>query len=474
MYQATLSSVQQHPVPDWYQDAKLGIFIHWTISSVPAFAPTGHGDLQKILADQPVEFLFANQPYAEWYQNSLRIAGSPAQRYHLEKYGQNYAYEAFADEFNRQSQSWDPSAWTDLFQQAGARYVVLVTKHHDGFLLWPARTPNPFRPGYRSTRDITGELTSSVTSRGLKMGLYYSSALDWTFTPQPITNFGDLAASGPTSRQYRDYVENHWKELIERYDPWVLWSDIGYPPGYRLPELFAYYYNRKPEGVVNDRWGQLPALFHNRLGRWLINRIVVQQIRSGKFSSPTVPHRDYVTTEYAGYDQVPAFKWEACRGIGHSFAYNQFERAEDHLTAPALIRLLAGTVSNNGNLLINVGPRPDGSIPAPQVEALQGLGRWLAANGESIYATRPWDHSRDQGDHGAEVLYTRKGSSLYAIVSALPATGSLAIPNLPARQVSLLDTDAPLPFSRESGKLVIQLPAGMKKEEIPVVKIELM
>ena len=470
MYQPTLASVQQHPVPDWYHDAKLGIFIHWTISSVPAYAPTGHGDLQKILSSQPVEFLFANQPYAEWYQNSLRITGSPVHRYHAEKYGANYPYENFADEFNRQSQSWDPAAWATLFQQAGARYVVLVTKHHDGFLLWPSRTPNPFRPGYRSTRDITGELTGSVTARGLKMGVYYSSALDWTFTPQPITNFGDLAASGPTSRQYRDYVESHWKELVERYDPWVLWSDIGYPPGYPLPQLFAYYYNRKPEGVVNDRWGQVPALLHNAPARWLLNHAVVNMIRSGKFSSPSVPHRDYVTTEYSGFDQVPAFKWEACRGIGHSFAYNQFEQPGDYLKAPDLIRLLAGIVSNNGNLLINVGPRPDGSIPAPQVEALQGLGQWLALNGEAIYATRPWIRSRDQGEKSAGVHYTRKGNNLYAIVAALPTAGPLALPDLPVRGALLLSSGAPLPLTRENNRLLIPLPAS---EEIPVIKFEL-
>ena len=212
MYEPTFSSVKQHPLPNWYNNAKFGIFIHWGLYSVPAFAPRKPVNLESLVSGD-----FGSSPYAEWYQNSLRIPDSAVQQHHAETYGANFPYENFVAAFNEQSRSWNPDTWADLFQRAGARYVVLVTKHHDGFLLWPSQHLNPQRPDYHATRDIVGELQRSVTARGLKLGCYYSSALDWSFTPRPIQSMADLMTSGPTDRVYRDYVEQHWKELIDRY-----------------------------------------------------------------------------------------------------------------------------------------------------------------------------------------------------------------------------------------------------------------
>ncbi len=475
MYQPTLESVRQHPLPEWYHDSKFGIFIHWTISSVPAFAPTGLGDIHQLTLKKSQEYVFAHQPYAEWYQNSLRIPGSPVQQYHAEKYGADYPYEAFGDVFNEQSRRWDPAAWADLFRRAGARYVVLVTKHHDGFLFWPSQTPNPFRPGYRATRDVVGELTGAVTAQGLKMGFYYSSALDWTFTRQPIQNFADLVTSGPTTRQYIDYVEKHWMELIDRYDPWLLWSDIGYPPSYSLPRLFAYYYNRKPEGVVNDRWFQLPAFLHNPLGRLILKQMMKRIMQSSSAALPKVPHCDYLTTEYVDYENQVPFKWESCRGIGNSFAYNQFEKPEDYLKSPVLIRMLADIVSKNGNLLLNVGPRPDGSIPEPQVAALEGMGRWLETNGEAIFGTRPWIRSGEAAENGLDARYTCRGSTVYAILLDLPGDGRAALPGLSlaaGQPVRLLGRAEPVEWAQEGDRLVVVLPAGLDRDEVPVLKLE--
>jgi alpha-L-fucosidase len=167
---------------------------------------------------------------------------------------------------------WEPESWAKLFARAGAKYVVLFTKHHDGFLMWNSRHPNPLNPKWQVSRDVVGELTNAVNSNGMKMGFYYSSLLDWSFTKRPIVNVVDLIAGSETSPIYVNYVEKHWIELMERYNPWILWGDIGYPPRYELSKLFARFYNDQPEGVVNDRWVQLPKFMFSKFGHFLFQR----------------------------------------------------------------------------------------------------------------------------------------------------------------------------------------------------------
>jgi alpha-L-fucosidase len=471
MYEPTFASVKQHPLPDWYNDAKFGIFIHWGLYSVPAFAPRKLVNLESLVSGD-----FGGSPYAEWYQNSLRIKGSAVHQYHAEKYGAGFPYENFAAAFNEQSRQWNPDEWAEVFQRAGARYVVLVTKHHDGFLLWPSRHLNPRRPDYHAARDIVGELQRSVTARGLKMGCYYSSLLDWSFTPKPIQSMADLLTSGPADRTYRAYVEQHWRELIDRYEADLLWSDIGYPPRYNLAELFAYFYNCRAEGVINDRWFQTPIVFRNPIGRFALNQAAKWMAQHGSSNMPQVPHSDYLTTEYFGQPQITTFKWEACRGIGNSFGYNQFETAEDYATAPTLLRELIDIVSKNGNLLLNVGPRADGSLPEAQVAALEGIGRWLAINGAAIYGTRPWTRFKDSGENGAEVRYTVNDQALYASVIALPTDRVVALPDVPLRPggtVQLLGRDQPIEWTQTAGRLIVHLPAPIAADDISVLKIEL-
>ncbi len=475
MYQPTLASIKQHPLPAWYQDAKFGVFVHWTISSVPAYAPTGLGDISHIFAKKSEVYAYTHQPYAEWYQNSLRIKDSPVDDYHRKTYGPDYPYENFARTFNEQSQQWDPEAWAGLFARAGARYVVLVTKHHDGFLLWPSQYPNPFRPDYRTTRNVTGELARSVTTRGLKMGLYYSSALDWTFSSQPILGFADLLSTGPTGRDYLQYMDNHWRELIDRYNPAILWSDIAYPPHGNLPDLFAYFYNHNPEGLVNDRWFQLPRRYLNPVGKLFLKWMAKRLMNEGGITLPRVPHCDYRTTEYGNLKTKAPFKWESVRGIGNSFTYNQFEQPSAYLKAPDLIRMLVDVVSKNGNLLLNVGPRPDGSIPEPQVEALQGIGQWLAINGEAIYGTRPWTRAGDETEEGLKVAYTAKEKALYITLLAPPAE-ALRLPDLPARDGSglvVVGSNQPVAWRRVNNDIIIEPPPGLDWGSIPVLRLEL-
>jgi alpha-L-fucosidase len=141
IYTPDKDSLKSHQVPEWFHDAKFGIFIHWGLYSVPAFA-VGKLELDESMK-RGMEEHFKNNPYAEWYLNSLRITESPTEKYHKENYGENFSYDDFVPLFNEEIKRWEPDEMVDVFKRAGAKYVVLVTKHHDGFLLWPSKHPNP-------------------------------------------------------------------------------------------------------------------------------------------------------------------------------------------------------------------------------------------------------------------------------------------------------------------------------------------
>ena len=440
-YGPTPASIRQHQAPEWYHDAKFGIFIHWGPFSVPAYAPLGHGDVNELMAKEGYASFFANIPYSEWYVNSIRIPGSPAHQHHLRTYGQNASYFDFAPQFKQASASWQPDPWADLFQAAGARYVVLVTKHMDGFLMWPSATPNYARPDYHMDRDVVGELTAAVKARGLRMGFYYSSALDQSFTTSAMTDLAGLfSEGGPIDQRYAQYQFAHWRELIDRYGPSILWGDIAYPPGTNLFELFAYFYNRTPEGVVNDRWGQFPSWMHRlirtRPGRALLNAYAMRMLAQGSAGNVKPPHYDFRTPEFAVMKDISPGKWETCRGMGHGFGFNREESDDDTIKLPELIRMLVDIVSKNGNLLLNVGPMPDGTIPSVQADLLRGVGAWLKTYGAAIYGTRPWQRAVGITTAGAGVRFTRRpsaqGETLYA----------LFMDPLPGRQVTIKDLRA--------------------------------
>ncbi|MHB9031597.1 MAG: alpha-L-fucosidase, partial [Anaerolineae bacterium] len=226
-YRPTAASVTRHPLPNWFEDAKLGIFIHWGLFSVPAWAPPS-GEITHIIKEQGWKAWFTNNAYAEWYLNTMRIEGSPTSTYHAAKFNR-MPYEGFVPMFNEAARAWDPAQMAGILQNAGAKYVVLVTKHHDGFNLWPSAQPNPYRQGYHAQRDIVGELSSAVRAAGMTMGLYYSGGLDWTFKHPVITDIAELINCIPQSADYIAYADAQWRELIERYLPAVLWNDIGYP-----------------------------------------------------------------------------------------------------------------------------------------------------------------------------------------------------------------------------------------------------
>lgn len=372
------SALAGRPCPDWYKTPQLGIFVHWGLFAVPAFAPRGASITA--LMKEDYDHLFARAPYAEWYANALRIAGSETARHHQAHYGAR-RYEDFREQFEAAAASFDAEVWVDLFVAAGARYVVLVTKHHDGFCLWPTSVDNPRKPGWHSKRDFVGELAQAVRRRGLRFGLYYSGGLDWTFCDNAISDMGDMLACVPLDEDYARYADAQLRELIARYQPSVLWNDIAWPDESQLPALFADYYKSVPDGVVNDRWlanRPLFAALRDSGARTSFNGAIKARLATGPLESPPPPHCDFRTVEYDSGEMLSGVKWESTRGLGLAFGYNANERTDDYLTADGLIALYRDVTARGGNLLINVGPRADASIPEVQQAPLRALGRYLA------------------------------------------------------------------------------------------------
>ncbi len=473
-YEATRESVRQHPVPDWFHDAKLGIFVHWGLYSVPAWAPLT-GGLGEAIANGGWARGFAENPYAEWYMNSMRIEGSPTHRHHIETYGPDLAYSDFIPMFNEATRDWDPGVLADLFRQVGARYVVLTTKHHDGFLLWPSEHPNPFHAGYHTQRDLVGELTEAVRERGMKMGFYYSGGIDWTFNDIVIRDISDLMAAIPQSADYVAYANSHWQELIARYRPSVMWNDIGYPAGANLPELFAHYYNAVPDGVINDRFAQFRAP-RGRIVRALLKAVLplLMRLLMKRGGMPTSVHADFKTPEYTSYDRIVETKWESTRGIGNSFGYNRNEGIENYLSVQELVHSFVDIVSKNGNLLLNVGPMADGTIPELQRERLAGLGQWLSINGDAIFGTRPWVRADGSTGEGLAVRFTQHGGDLYATVLGKPKGNRIQVEGFQVQDgtvVYLLGHGSPLSWQQQDGALAVTLPDQLPESPAYTLRI---
>ena len=230
-------------------------------------------------------------------------------------------------------------------------------------------------PGYNLDFDHVGNLAAACRKRGMRFGVYYSSLIDWTFTKKPIDSAGDLFLSNDNSRTYCDYCFNHWKEIIDRYSPDVLWGDIGYPTDPRLEELFAYYYKAVPEGVVNDRWGQWPKFLRNPIGRAFVNYAAKKVLRENPGILLDTKYYDFRTLEYSSDWQENDLYFEVCRGMDKSFGFNQFSRPQDYITADEVRAIIAEVVPKKGRLLLNVGPDSLGRIPDYQVKILEELGR---------------------------------------------------------------------------------------------------
>ena len=426
-YAPTLESLNARPLPAWYDEAKFGIFIHWGMFAIPGFA-SGTGSISDAFKTD-YDRAVAMTPYTEWYANAIKVAGTPSAAFHKANYG-DAPYEAFKAPFLGGLKGWDPAAWAQTFREAGARYVVLVTKHHDGFCLWPSDIANPERPGWDSGRDIVGEIAAAVRAEGLRFGVYYSGGIDWSFNPEPLMTMADFMGSTP-SGAYPAYADAQVRELIARYEPSVLWNDISWPGDEeQLFRLFADYYAAVPDGVVNDRWVRSSTGLRDKAARAALDERIKARIArdpaafDGIIPQP-IPHCDFRTPEYARFADIQPKKWEATRGMSHSFGFNRNDREADYTPAQTLIGDFIDAVSKNGALLLNVGPMADGTIPKPQVDRLKAFGAWLSDNGSAIYGAKPWRQAEAVTDTGLAVRITQTLGALNLIVLGAPAVEAI-------------------------------------------------
>jgi alpha-L-fucosidase len=444
-------SISERATPAWYNDAKLGIFVHWGLYSVPGWAPTT-GTLDETPTRLGWRTWFRDNPYAEWYANSLKIPGSPTAEHHHATYGQA-RYEDFATDFNEQIQAWDAAEWVRLFKQAGAGYVVIVTKHHDGFCLWPSQVPHPTLAQFHAARDLVGDLATAVRDAGMRFGTYYSGGLDWSINPTPIADLPDLGATVIQDPDYAAYADAHLRELIDRYETTILWNDIAYPRQSSLESIVADFYQRTPDGLVNDRFQDIGA--------------------DGSHRSLVPP--DILTPEYTSFAEIRAEKWETNRGIGYSFGYNQAENEDNFIPPTDLIHLFVDIVSKNGNMLLNIGPRADGSIQDGQLVRLQALGDWLSVNGEAIYGTRPWQVAEGTTDAGDPVRFTQKAETLYATLLSQPRPGRVTLTGLRGSEGTrvILLGHGPIPVTEVSGaSLEVIIPNDLPSAPAHALRIE--
>jgi len=455
VYTPDWESIDSRPIPSWFPQAKFGIFIHWGLYSVPAWSPKG--------------------TYSEWYKYWLDtkalfgngdFAGDEVYQYHCKTYGQDFTYADFAPLFI--ASEFDAGEWADLLQQSGARYVVLTTKHHDGFALWDSKEASrDYGRPWNSCeigahRDLVREFVDSVRQTPLKVGLYFSLR-EWD---NPLY----------TEELMPLYLDRHFypqlKDLIHRFQPDLIWSDG--PDAYdediwRTKDFLSWLYSEseiRDSVVVNDRW----AKFKDK------------------------KHGDYLTSEYSATETSHSKPWEECRGIGLSFGYNRNEDLEDYATPEALIFTLSKIVSRGGNLLLNIGPRADGKIPPIMQERLLQIGEWLHVNGEAIYGTTPcrqtvqwsegkrdWKPTGKYYVHGNAILkqtiapepgyavqeafFTRKGDSVYAILTSYRDTFVLKNRKAsPKTVIKLLGYDKPLKWEQNGSDIVIHLPRLLPNE----------
>ena len=381
-------------VPEWYRDAKVGFFVHWGLYSVPAWA-TAHGD--RVV---PTEDAYAWHQYAEWYGNTVRIMDSPTRTRHEAVYGVGIDYEDLADLWH--AESFDATDFVGMLADAGAKYIVPTTKHHEGFCLWDTET-TPFNARRRGPeRDLISEFHDAARAVNLRFGVYYSGALDWHVSEFPaIESDTDLFRFRRNDSSFSRYSAAQLEELVDRFRPDVLWNDIDWPDGgkgtddYGVAAILGRYFDSVPDGVVNDRWG--------------------------------VPYHGFLTREYSHVPDIMDQPWEATRGLGFSFGYNQAEGEEHTLSGDALVRLLVDVVSKNGNLLINVGPRADGTVPELQRASMAAMGEWLRTNGDAIYGTRPW-HRAGDGSGRTAVSYTQASDTVFVHVID-PSVGAVRVPD---------------------------------------------
>jgi alpha-L-fucosidase len=421
-YQAVWESLDVHPCPEWYEDAKLGMYFHWGVSSVSGWAPRSGGT-----------------PYAEWYWYSMREEKNPTWKYHRETWGEKFAYDDFIPLFR--AERYHPGEWVAFAKSAGMKYIFVNTKHHDGFCLWPSRVTN--RNAYRMgpKRDLIGPLVQAARKAGLKVGFYYSF-YEW-FNPLYTGKDTPYAGYIPHKNYVDDFMAPQVRELIEFYHPDFLYFDGEWdqpPEFWKSRELVAAYYNqalkRGQDVLVNDRYGKGSRGSHGD--------VFNVEYEYGKESTGLLTH-----------------KWSYWRGIAKTFGYNRDADPADCLSAQELIHMVVDGVSRNGNFDIDVGPTAAGDIIDIERAPLDALGKWLRINGEAIYGTR----IRKIPIEG-DIRFTVKGDYVYAIFLKWPGE-QFRIRSLRAAEgskITMLGVPGDLAWSQDSDALRFEYPLSKSRQ----------
>ena len=431
------ASLSQFRTPEWYQRAKFGIFIHWGIYSVPSFG-------------------------SEWYSRNMYIQGSAEFEHHVKTYGphKEFGYKDFIPMFK--AEKFDPEAWAELFHQAGARYVVPVAEHHDGFQMYKSEISHWNAAEMGPKRDVLGELKQSFEKRGMTVGASSHRVEHWFFMsngrkfdsdikepmergdfywpamPDPDNHHNLFSEPAPTQEFLEDWLVRCC-ELIDRYRPKVIYFDWWIEHQAVKPYLkkfAAYYYNRAIE------WGEEVAIDYKQDS--FMFGAAVPDVERGQFA-----------------DMKPYF-WQTDTAIArNSWGYTE---GNDYKPAKGILCDLVDIVSKNGTLLLNVGPKPDGSIGPEDTAVLKEIGEWMAVNGEAIYDTHVWRKFGEgptqirEGQFtddvekvftSEDIRFTAKGDRLYATVLSWPEDGNVLIRSLakpvpsrvPTFQGMILDVD---------------------------------
>jgi len=454
-YQPNWESLDKRPTPTWYTDAKFGIFIHWGVYAVPGWSSKGQ--------------------YAEWYQQGLQGNHTARQKFHKAKFG-NRTYYDLANDFK--AELFNPDEWAKLFEQSGAKYIVLTSKHHDGFTLWPSKEAdrdwgfkwNAVDVGPK--RDLINDLFKAVRKTSVHAGMYYS-LYEW-FNPLWKADKSKFA------------MEHTWpqmKELINNYQPDVFWTDGDWEASdsvWKSKEFLTWLYNESPvknKVIVNDRWG----------------------------AGLRFKHGGIYTPEYQPDLDFEDHAWEESRGMGYSYGYNREEDAWDYNSTQSLVLQLIDKVSRGGNFLLDIGPDEHGKIPPIMQERLLQMGEWLKTNGEAIYNTTRWkvhsqwsDGNREYKDRSGDMLlkitidpdpgyavkeifytYNANNNTLFAIFPKYPDNKKLVLKDvtLPAgTAISFLSTKENVNWKQNGNNVEISLPDyNPNKIKLPyayAVKIE--
>jgi alpha-L-fucosidase len=485
-FKSDWNSLAAYRTPEWFQDAKFGIFLHWGVYSVPAFGN-------------------------EWYSRNMYVPGNKAFEHHVATYGpqSKFGYKDFIPMFK--AEHFDPNAWVDLFAKAGARYVVPVAEHCDGFAMYDSQFTSWDAAKMGPHRDIVGELATATRARGLRFGASSHRAEHWWWYGLGHTFDSDVndpryvGLYGPAAKMALPGAVDDTKEPNPSHFEQWLPPDRAFLEDWlaRSTEIVDKYH---PEFIYFDWWDgqpefqpylqQFAAYYYNRSAQRGEHPVLTYKIEAMPANTATLD------IERGKMDALRLLSWQTDTSVSiHSWGYAEHD---EYRTSQSLIQQLVDTVSKNGNLLLNVGPKSDGTIPEEAKGVLLQIGDWLKINGEAIYNTRPFSvygegptiagkgsqtkNSDIQSFTGEDIRFTipktdspQSPNTLYATALSFPKDGNFTIhtlyagsPYLPKKicSVDLIGGATNIPFHQQPEALHITLTGATPNQPAYVVRIK--